>query len=103
MYLHQGARMKPAKGSIREIKRRWYRIMTKKNVPPRLWDFGLDWTCETGNLTVTSSKYSKNRTPIEHATGETPDISEYLDFSFYDWVVFRQNAGRGEASIGLWT
>ena len=35
-------------------------------------------------------------------TGETPDISEYLDFGFYDWVVFRQNAGVGEAQLGRW-
>ena len=76
--------------------------MTKKNVPPRLWDFGLEWICETGNLVVSSSKYAKGRTPIKHTTGETPDISKYLDFSFYDWVIFRQNAGLGEASIGRW-
>ena len=35
-------------------------------------------------------------------TGETPDISEYLDFGFYDWVLFRSNAGLGEPSIGRW-
>ena len=29
----------PAEGMIREIKRRWYRVMTKKRVPARLWDF----------------------------------------------------------------
>ncbi len=23
---------------------------------------------------------------IEHVTGKTPDISEYLDFGFYDWI-----------------
>eukprot|EP00978_Attheya_sp_CCMP212_P036339 scaffold163920_cov32-Attheya_sp.AAC.2 len=33
----------PAEGGIRELKKRWYRIMTKKNVPKQLWDFGFDW------------------------------------------------------------
>ena len=42
------------------------------------------------------------RTPIEMLTGETPDISEYLDFGFYDRVVFKQNAGLGEAKLGRW-
>ena len=92
----------PAEGSIREIKRRWYHIMMKKRVPRRMWDFGLVWVCDTGNLSVSSSKYANGRTAIEIVTGETPDISEYLDFSFYDWVIYRTNAGLGESSLGRW-
>ena len=76
--------------------------MVKKNVPPRLWDFGFQWICETGNLSVSSSKYAKGRTSVEYFTGETPDISEYLEFGFYDWVTFTTNAGLGETMIGRW-
>ena len=72
----------PAEGSIREVKRRWYRIMTKKNVPPRLWDFGLDWTCETGNLTVTSSKYSKIVHPL-NMPQEKPQTSANILISAF--------------------
>ena len=75
---------------------RWYRIMTKNNVPKRLWNFGYIWVYENGNLSVSSSRYANGRTPMEIITGETPDISEYTDFSFYDWVTFKQNAGLGE-------
>ena len=92
----------PAEGQIRELKRRWFRIMTKKDVPERIWDFGLVWVCETGNLSVSSSRHCGGRTPIESITGETPDISEYLDFGFYDWVIYRSNAGLGEPSLGRW-
>ena len=92
----------PAEGCIREIKRRLYRIMHKNNIPRRLWDFVLAWVCETGNVTVSSSRYAKGRTPLEILTGETPDITEYLDFSPYDWVTFKQNAGLGEPQIGRW-
>jgi hypothetical protein len=35
-------------------------------------------------------------------TGETVDISEYLDFGFYDHVSFKKNAGLGVTSIGRW-
>ena len=38
----------------------------------------------------------------EIITGETPDISEYLDFSFYKWVVFHINARLGESQLGRW-
>ena len=92
----------PAEGGIRELKRRWYHIMAKKKVPKRLWDYGITWISETGNLSVSSSRYANGRTSIEVITGETPDISEYIDFGFYDWVTYRSNAGLGELSIGRW-
>ena len=76
--------------------------MMKYDVPRRLYDFALSWVCEIGNITASFSKYANGRTPLEIITGETPDISEYLDFNFYDWVVFRQNAGMGETEIGRW-
>jgi hypothetical protein len=35
-------------------------------------------------------------------TGESVDISEYLDFGFYDWIWYRDNAGLGETKLGRW-
>ena len=40
--------------------------------------------------------------PLENVTGETPDISEYLDFGFYDHVWYKDNAGLGETLPGRW-
>ena len=37
---------------------------------------------------------------LELITGETPDISEYLDFGWYDRVWFKEDAGIGETQIG---
>ena len=71
-------------GSIREVKRKWYRMQAKKNIPERMWDYGIYYVCETSNLTVNRSRNSDGRTPLEIITGETPDLSEYLDFGFYD-------------------
>ena len=65
----------------------------KKKVPVRLWDYGLVWIAETANITANSSRYAKGRMPLEIITGITPDISKYLDFSFYDWIIFRAEAG----------
>ena len=92
----------PTEGFIREIRRRWHRIMVRKKVPKRLWDYLLIWICETGNLSVSSSKFAHGRTSLEIITGEKPDISEYLDFGFYEWVVYRSNAGMDEPSLGRW-
>ena len=54
------------------------------------------------SLSISSSRDANGRTPIEIITGETSDISKYLDFGFYDWVVYHSNAGLGELSIGRW-
>ena len=40
--------------------------------------------------------------PIEEVTGETADISKYLDFGFYDRVWYHANTGLGERLHGRW-
>ena len=35
-------------------------------------------------------------------TGKTPNISEYLDFGFYDHVSYKENSGIGMRAIGMW-
>ena len=39
---------------------------------------------------------------MEKVTGETPEISEYIDFGFYDHCWYRENAGMGETKLGRW-
>ena len=92
----------PAEGAIREIKKAYYRIREKTNIPEQLWDYALDYVLETSAVTTNSSRYSKGRTPLETITGETPDISEYMDFGLYDWVIHRTNAGLGTPELGRW-
>ena len=42
----------------------------------------------------------QGRTPIEAITGETPDISQLLDFGWCDWVWFKENAGSDVPHLG---
>jgi hypothetical protein len=39
--------------------------MLKKKVPPRLWDYGFTWVCETENICANFSKRAHGRTPLE--------------------------------------
>ena len=39
---------------------------------------------------------------MRDVTGETPNISEYLGFGFYDHVSYKDNSGLGMAAIGRW-
>ena len=76
----------PCKGVIREVRRKCFRTMIRNRVPIRLWDYGMRWVCETMQITSTKSGGLAGFTLIESVTGETEDISEYMDFGFYDQV-----------------
>ena len=65
-----------AEGGIRELKRRFYRLVIKYGIPMRLWDFVLDYVVDIMNVTVNYSKHSDGRVPLEMITDITPDITE---------------------------
>ena len=70
-----------AEREIGELKKRWRNRMLKRKMPPRLWDYGLIYE---SNILNRISRDQQQRTGIEMVTGETPDISEWIDFEFYD-------------------
>ena len=92
----------PCEGAIREVRRKWFRTMIRNRVPRRLWEYGMQWVCETMQWTSTQSGGLYGCTPIESVTGKTVDISEYLDLGFYDQVWYHENAGLGERLHGRW-
>jgi hypothetical protein len=74
-----------AKREIGELKKRWRNRMLKRKVPARLWDYGLIYEA---NILNNIPRGSQQRTGIEIVTGETPDISEWINFELYDRVWF---------------
>ena len=70
----------PCEGYICEIEKKWYQIQEKKKIPDTLWDYGIDYICETENMTVNSFIYYNVRTPLEIIKGKTKYVSEYLDY-----------------------
>ena len=102
VYVPRSPNQNPAEGTIREIKRCFYQVMQQMKLPKNVWDYQSVWICDTRNLSLTISRYAKGQTTLGITTGEIPDISEYLDFGFYDWVTYLTNSGLGELSIGKW-
>ncbi|KAI2509503.1 Reverse transcriptase (RNA-dependent DNA polymerase) [Fragilaria crotonensis] len=68
---------------IGELKKRWRNRMLKRKVPPCLWDYSLVY--ET-NILNRIPRGQQLRTGIEIVTGEAPDMSEWIDFEFYNHV-----------------
>jgi hypothetical protein len=92
----------PAEGVVREVRRKWYRVMFKKRVPKVFWDYGMRWVCETMSRTHLRAHRIDSGVPLQGITGDTVDISNYLEFGFYDRVWYQGNAGMAEPKPGRW-
>ena len=65
------------------LKQRWRNRAVDEQIPSRIWDYGLEYEAE---ILSRMSRGLDGQTGIEQLTGVTPDISEWLDFTFYDLV-----------------
>jgi hypothetical protein len=79
-----------AEREIGFLSKRWKLRMRKKKVPKQLWDFGLVYESE---LLFCMAQGKDLRSGYGEVTGNTPDISEWLDFEFYNlvWWIDRPN------------
>ena len=86
----------PAEGIIRELRKKWFRTMIRTKCPKQLWYYGITLCSEVMSLAHSTTGGINGVIPLERVTGETSDISEYLDFRFYNKVWYKENAGLGE-------
>ena len=77
---------------IRELKRHVRRFMTRTKTPSILWDFCCQYTAELRNYLARPLPQLHARTPHEILTGNTPDISEFLEFTWYEPVWYYKPA-----------
>ena len=89
-----------AEGVIREIRKKWFQVMTKSAVPKRLWDYGLRWVVEIMQWTASDAGDLRGRTSLEKMTGETPEKSEYVDFEFFNYCWYSRKRGDGGDQVG---
>ena len=89
-----------AEDSVRELKRRWKRRMIKRRAPKRIWDFGFVYEAE---ILSRIARGRDGRTGIERITGDSCDISEWVDFEFYDLCWYWDTPHDSEnPKIGRW-
>ena len=88
-----------AENVIGIIKSKAKRRRIRRQVPKRCWDFGLVWEAEI----YCRIAGTDGRTGLERLTGDTPDISEWIDFEFYDLCWYWTNqTDANESKIGRW-
>jgi hypothetical protein len=76
----------PAERQIQDVKRQVNLIMDRVGCPDMLWLLATKYVVYLLNRTATKSLEWK--TPIEQAFGDTPDISNLLQFSFWELVYY---------------
>ena len=59
--------------------------MQSTQTPVRLWCFCYEYTCSIISLCANGRFDLQNRTPYEAVLNYTPDISEYVEFEWYQW------------------
>ena len=69
--------------------------MQKKRVPKRLWGFGLVVESE---ILTRMARGQNRRTGYEEVTFQTAEISEWLDFDFYDLVYWYDRPNKPDVS-----
>jgi hypothetical protein len=85
--------------AVHIIKSKWKKLMIKRKILIRLWDFAFVWICEI----YSRQSYKGGRTGLEKITGDTVDISEWIDFSFYDLIWYWDTPHADEnPKIGRW-
>ena len=92
-----------AEVTIRELKKLWKKWMIHRHVPKCIWNFGLVHAREL--LTRMIRRYDV-RSGYQVVLGETPDISKWIEFGFYDYVWFLHTPTNdmldNTTQIGLW-
>jgi hypothetical protein len=79
--------------------------MANAKAPARLWDFCAIYHSEIRNLTAHPLFNLQGRTPYELVTGRTPDISEYIDYGWYDTVWYLEQETpfpEGKRKLAKW-
>ncbi|EEC42806.1 predicted protein [Phaeodactylum tricornutum CCAP 1055/1] len=77
-----------AEGEIREIKKAVRHRLQVSRAPRRLWCFCCEWVSAIRRLTAHDIPALNGRVATELLEGDTPDISEYAQFDWYEPVWF---------------
>ena len=75
-----------AENGVKLFKFRCAKIMERNGVPGVLWDHTLEYVANLSNRLVHKTPRLEGRTPYELVHGITPDISAFINVSFYDYV-----------------
>ena len=94
-----------AESTIWELKKCVPRTIARTRGHKRLWDYCMQWHAEIRSLTALPNYRLDGRVPHEIVTGNTPNITEYIEFDWEQYVWY-YDIGDGipeeKESLGRW-
>ena len=84
------------------IKAKTRDMMRRTNTPLVLWDYCVEYNAEIRCMTATNIFDLNGRTPFETVLGYTPDISELVEFSWFQWVWYHDPVHPERDNLGRW-
>ena len=84
------------------IKSKTKDMMRRTNTPLVLWDYCVEYNAELRCMTATNLFDLNGRTPFETVLGFTPDISELVEFSWYQWIWYHDPVHPDRDNLGRW-
>ena len=84
------------------LKRKIKTRMRETATPIRIWDYSWEYEANLYSLTASGNPVLDGVTGFEKVHGYTPNISEYLNFQWYDWVWFTDGTSSDNLRIGRW-
>ena len=79
-------------------------MIKSTTTPVRLWDYCWEYIASITSLTATDHFLLDGVTPFEKVHGYTPDILEYIIFSWYQWVWYYvpHSSNNDKVQLGRW-
>ena len=84
------------------LKKRIRNRMRSTNTPVRLWDYSFEYESSIRTLTASTHIMNEGATAFEKVMGYTPNISEYIQHDWYDWVWFNDPRDPDIQRLGRW-
>jgi len=84
------------------LKRKLRTLMKLSGTPIRLWDYAWQYVSEIRSVTAMKHMYLDGVTPLEKVCGYTPDISEFILFSWYEFVWYFTPHDIQRNQLGRW-
>ena len=78
-----------AESAIRELKKATIRKMVRTNTPKVLWDDCIELEAMIQSHTANGKFALNGESPETAVTGSTVDISDFCEFEWYQWILFR--------------
>ena len=92
----------PAELSGGIVKRKVQNTMRKTNTPLWLWDYCWEYECSIRSLTATDHIQLDGSTPFAKVHGYTPNIAEYVQFKWFEWVWYHDPNDPNKQMLGRW-